>query len=272
MYSRSMRATATCQSFLRSPVGSYLRGRSWLVACPYANLCATVLAGRPDEQDLRELTSAYAVPEARVSPHAVLFDGSLMTTVDDAALGMLLAYFVEHQGRLTRFITRLAVVYGTGVAGAVVAGAPKMLSLSCPVQSFSDTGAALDWLGFDEAALRHELAALSQSLADDATLARLRALLTERPGATLSTVARLLGTSGRSLQRRLKERGTSFQSEVTQARLARALPRLAACDGALTAIALDIGFESLQSFSDWFRQQTGESPLSWRRRHQVERQ
>jgi AraC-like DNA-binding protein len=101
-------------------------------------------------------------------------------------------------------------------------------------------------------------------------LADLRSLLQQDAGsATLSFAARQLGTSPRTLQRVLRAVGTSFRSELARVRIERARLRLIHDDVALTAIAFDLGYASLQSFDRQFRRLMGETPSGFRRRSRM---
>ena len=79
-------------------------------------------------------------------------------------------------------------------------------------------------------------------------------------------IARRLGLSERSLQRRLQELGTTFHQELVALRLAEARRRMLDSDAPLTRIALEVGFASIQQFSTQFREATGEPPSQWRSR------
>jgi len=106
----------------------------------------------------------------------------------------------------------------------------------------------------------------------DELLAELRSLLNdEAASATLLLAARRLGTSPRTLQRVLCALGTSFRAELAQARMQRARDRLINDEVALTAIAFDLGYASLQSFDRQFRRLMGETPSGFRRRSRASR-
>jgi AraC-like DNA-binding protein len=257
----------TRESFLARPRGRYLRGRSWIFCCASDRLYATFIAGRPEQDDLRELTRAYAVPGAARLPHHVLFDASRVVGSDIAAIGLLLDFFLERATFLTRNLTRVAAVHGAGLAGAMFAGYPQVLPLPCVSRRFKATEDALAWLDCD-ATLAGALCALADSLGtEEEHLVHLRALLCERPGLSAAEAARSLGIAPRSLQRRLQAGGTSFRRELDRARLAAAMERLVAGDSDLTAVAHAVGFSSQQSFSDWFRRCAGQAPGAWRQRY-----
>lgn len=99
-------------------------------------------------------------------------------------------------------------------------------------------------------------------------VATLRHAVAASPGRpTLARVARTLGLSARSLQRRLRALGTTFQAESGAARVREAQAMMLTSDASLTAIAFDVGCASTQHFSTLFRRVTGQSPSAWRARH-----
>nr|WP_286202601.1 helix-turn-helix transcriptional regulator [Comamonas sp. JC664] len=75
-----------------------------------------------------------------------------------------------------------------------------------------------------------------------------------------------MGMSERTLQRRLKEADTSFQSELNAVQVRMAQTLLRESDMKLTAVAVEVGCASLQHFSSLFRKLVGESPSGWRDR------
>ncbi len=81
---------------------------------------------------------------------------------------------------------------------------------------------------------------------------------------TLSDTARRLGMSGRTLQRRLSERGVSYQSVVDEARRRLARRMLRETDSTLLEIAFMTGFAEQSSFSRAFRRWEGQTPRSYR--------
>lgn len=262
--SRGMKPAASRAGLVEAPVGRYLRGRAWAFGCPQPGLFTTLLAGRPDEEDLMALAHCYRLPAAK-QPHDVLFDGSRLTVVDERAFGALLQHFLARARPLTRALRRVAFVHGGGVPGALMAGYARVLPLPCETRRFTDTAAALAFLDASDV-VTAEVLALASSFSADAVLVRLQALLEERLGLGLEEAARALAVSPRSLQRRLQAADTSFQRELDRARMGVSIRRMLDSDAALTRIALEVGFASLQSFSDWFRGQTGETPSAFRSR------
>jgi AraC-like DNA-binding protein len=244
-------------------VGRYLRGRTWIFGCLCEGIFASFLAGNPGEDELSALSLAYAVPAARAK-HAVLFDGSRLQSLDASALGLLLNSMVSSARRLTRNLERVAVVHGAGATGAVIAGYPEVIGIRCETRKFTDTVTALAWLGAAGELCREAAELASSIMEDDAHLVRLRAYLAAHLDAAIDDAARELGMAKRSLQRHLQVSGTGWQREIDLARLAAA-EKLLSGDRTLTQVALEVGFSSLQSFSDWFRAQVGKPASSWRR-------
>ena len=82
--------------------------------------------------------------------------------------------------------------------------------------------------------------------------------------ASIEEAAKKVGVSRRTLQRRLQDAGTSFQEELSRARVREAERLLLTSDAPITQIAIDVGIGSLQHFSTLFRRINGDSPSEWR--------
>jgi AraC-like DNA-binding protein len=169
-------------------------------------------------------------------------------------------------------VRRQALVRPEGMAGAVVGGFYSLVSSGYPTRAFADAHEALAWLGRPEAearALMNELNDLvMQQMGQHPLLGELHRVLRHRlVDASLADVARELGMSERTLQRRLREAGTSFQAELNTVQVRTAQTLLLESDAKLTSVAVEVGCASLQHFSSLFRKMTGESPSAWRARH-----
>ncbi len=77
-------------------------------------------------------------------------------------------------------------------------------------------------------------------------------------------MARELGLSPRTLQRRLTEAGTSYQRVLDQVRQQAARRLLEATDLDASEIAFFLGFEELNSFTRAFHGWEGTTPGRWR--------
>jgi AraC-like DNA-binding protein len=82
---------------------------------------------------------------------------------------------------------------------------------------------------------------------------------------TRAPVARRLGTSPRTLHRRLEAEGTSFAAIVDSVRATRARARLLEPGASIGAIAYELGFSEPAAFTRAFRRWTGATPDDYRR-------
>jgi AraC-like DNA-binding protein len=149
----------------------------------------------------------------------------------------------------------------------------------CPIKF----DAAADLLVFDEAALALPLvthnaqllalivpgleSALEQTgsvrtLADDVRAALSQAISGERPA--VEKVAKSLGMSPRTLQRRLGQLGTTYQKLLDEVRRRSARRLLANTELGAAEVAFLLGFEELNSFTRAFHAWEGTTPLRWR--------
>lgn len=81
---------------------------------------------------------------------------------------------------------------------------------------------------------------------------------------TLSDVARHLGMSGRTLQRRLADRGYSYQTLVDESRRQLAKRLLRQTDFSLVEVAFMTGFSEQSAFTRAFKRWAGQTPRSFR--------
>jgi transcriptional regulator GlxA family with amidase domain len=97
-------------------------------------------------------------------------------------------------------------------------------------------------------------------------IARLHAYLRTNLRSPLRDAARTLGLSSRTLQRRLREEGTSFQREQGTLRVRVAKDLMMHTNHDLKRIAFGIGCASPQQFTTLFHTRVGEPPSAWRER------
>lgn len=86
---------------------------------------------------------------------------------------------------------------------------------------------------------------------------------------TISETAQKLAMSGRTLQRRLSENGTSYQHLVDEARRQLAETLISDTDYSLADIAFMSGFSEQSAFSRAFKRWKGQSPRSYRLQSQT---
>ena len=263
-----MRGTTNLETWREAPAGGYMSGESWIHWCHSEELFGFLLWGRPGDAEIAQLVRSLKVELApHVGPHRSLVDVRFLSGVDAGAFELLNQYVRDHYQELSKQVTKLALVRPDGFAGAAVAGFFEVRQVPYPVEIFSDLESAVEWLmGAPNLGLVQELGELrTAALGVDPLVQRLRVLIVENlQDLTVEAAASALRVSHRTLQRRLKEAGTTFKGEVTLVRIREAQRRMLDSDAALTAVALDVGFSSLQHFSRVFRQVTGAQPSAWR--------
>lgn len=82
--------------------------------------------------------------------------------------------------------------------------------------------------------------------------------------ASRDALAEMLGTSSRTLHRKLAEHGTSYRELFDDLRLERARTLLRDEQMGISEVAVAAGFDEPTSFVRWFRQMTGLSPAQYR--------
>lgn len=128
-----------------------------------------------------------------------------------------------------------------------------------------DTGIA----AFFDQHLEAELAKLEDDSALDRRVKnQLTRALSEGVPA-ISDIAGKLAMSGRSLQRRLSERGLTYQTLVDETRRELAMELLAGSEMSLADIAFLTGFAEQSSFNRAFKRWAGQTPRSYRLQGQL---
>jgi AraC-like DNA-binding protein len=245
--------------------GTFVAGKSWLMAWADKGPWCIVFFGRPDREDATSLIRVFLV-ELEAPRHPVLVDALALEGIDPGAFEQFQIFARENLERSREKVERLALVLPRGVSGAVVAGFYGVLGAPCEIQTFEARSNALGWLGVD---LDLE-DAIAEARGLPPLLGQLRAhLKNQLADAEIARAALNLGVSERTLQRRLTEAGTSFVKELQIARVDEAKRRLIESDDAITSIAIECGFASSQHFSRQFRTVAGVSPTEFRARHKT---
>jgi AraC-like DNA-binding protein len=272
----SMKPALSIDDFLRAPVGRYVADRTWLFFCANETLSGFVLWEKPDLEDARAL---LRVMPFRGSPLAFcrrrLVDVRRLDAPHPDAFAAFVEHLCDHGESLHRAVERLAIVRGSRLSQAITAGLPHVAPMDFPVAFFDDPTKALRWLGFADNGLTSELDQLQDAVSGTPKLLRdLRARLrTHLRSPSLRAISASLGLSQRTLQRRLNERGTSFQSEINAVRVEAARELMVETTLSISEIATKIGCGSPQHFSALFRKLTGTAPTEWRKgaRHRLAR-
>jgi AraC-like DNA-binding protein len=108
-----------------------------------------------------------------------------------------------------------------------------------------------------------------QTLVDDVRVALSEVMCGARPA--IAKVARSLGMSARTMQRRLGELGTTYQDVLDDVRRRSARRLLVSTDLEMGEIAFLLGFEEVNSFMRAFHGWEGTTPAKWRTRASVRR-
>jgi AraC-like DNA-binding protein len=114
--------------------------------------------------------------------------------------------------------------------------------------------------------LEHVLADMPR---EDDVVASVRKAMAEtmREGdPTIARVAKKMGLSPRTLERRLKERGTRFKQLIDDTRRRFAINYLKDNGNTLTHVAFLLGYSEVSAFNHAFRRWVGQSPGDYRRR------
>lgn len=256
---------ASLADFASAPLGRWIGGESFVYAWPRSDLCVTVVWGEPGLEDFEKLASLYALElHPPAEPHASVIDAHRVERMGQRGFEKLAAYVEAHREIMRKWVTRLAIVRPSGFAGAIAAGFYETTEAPYPVEVFAEPVDAYEWVGAD--GMAKSLAALVDG-ADDAPamLRELRRALEARlPDATLEGLAKDLGLAVRTLQRRLKEHGTTFRRELARAQVRAAERWLSGTDAPISRIAFEVGCGTPQHLSALFKQATGQSPTEWR--------
>jgi AraC-like DNA-binding protein len=261
--------------FAASPIGRAVHSRHTMLWFCAPRLSVVSLWGRPDQDDMAQLEQAMDADWAfRTEPFSALIDLRRLQGIDEHVVAQYATALTARQDRQHR-ILRCAVVLppdGWLVRAIATVGPPLDAAASSGghsmlYQVFSELAPALAWLpGFDAASLTDFDGLVEQAQADavaaDALHQYLLANLTR--AIPLTTAARELGVSARTLQRRLRQAKMTFQDELAKARIERAKELLRTTDLKLFTVAQEVGYKKQQNFTAVFRKLVGKSPAEWR--------
>lgn len=152
---------------------------------------------------------------------------------------------------------------------------PVVIGAQHDAMVFEKAALDLPFVTADGGAFAHVLDGLERRIARgdgySALVGKLRVAiarqLSEGRRPSLAAVARRLGFSTRTLQRRLDESSTSFQEQLASVRRTTASRLLATTELDPVAIAMLLGFTEPNSFARAFRGWEQTSPSRWRARH-----
>ncbi len=256
------------EAFFATPFGQYLVAPGLAYWCRSERLWGVTICGTADESTVERLMRWMdAEHERDYGTYRAVFDLRDVQAISPRAFAEFAAFNYRNRDRQARRVDRGAVVRpATGMYAAAIEGAVALFRPSARWEVVDSIPRGLALL--DERDPEGEIDALRRALAEvEGTCEQLHAIWAREPDVTApDALARRLGLSVRSMQRRLRDRGTCFEQELRRARIRRAQRLLAETDLKLAGVALDAGFATPAHFSRAFREETGETPSAWRER------
>jgi AraC-like DNA-binding protein len=252
--------------YFRDPAGKVLNRRGYFCSSPDGKLLTLWGWGHVDIDSTEELLEIFAAVErARLPSRRQLVVLRHMQSVSPRAMTRFIRYHQDVTAYL-RGIEREAVVRPDGLVGVMAEGFYRAVHHPGEGRVFTDLGNALAWLEVDapewvSAAVAHEERSMA---AQDDALVQLDALWRSgwmRVG--LEDAARSLGLSPRTLQRRLRDAGESFEERRAREALHHA-EELLQRGLEVKAVASELGFASSSAFVAAFRRSRGLPPHAWR--------
>lgn len=239
-------------------------GRSFCFWQDESRALGTVIWGRPTEADIEQMIPFFEVGvDGRFRGHVSFVDGRAIEAIDALAFAKLLTYLIARRDAWGPNVGRQAVLHPSGVVGVLVAGALHVARPPYPFQCFQTSEDAFAWAGVPE--LRAELETLrSTHIGRPEITSRVQDVFARSGPLEATAVARALGLSRRTLQRRLREAGTTFRDEREHHLSLRIEQLLAGTDLDLDAIAADVGLSSASHLVAHFRASHGTTPGAWR--------
>jgi AraC-like DNA-binding protein len=239
-----MRQAASLESFTSAPSGQWTAVACGVIWCHSPTLVGAVVWGRPGARETQQILEVFEHYECMAPRFDVLLDASRIGEIDAGAFDVLLEWSRTHREMLLERVRRRVSVVPSGLGGFALAGISVAVGGLDAVQLTSTARAGFEILCPGEAeAIDGEIETIAAGLGGTpGFLLELRAQFhAHTRGLTLEQMARSLSLSTRSLQRRLAEAGTSFRSELHDARFRAAREILSSSDEKLDAIAQRLG-------------------------------
>jgi AraC-like DNA-binding protein len=264
-----VRPAASVDDFLAHPVGRYVVGPTFLVWCYSDELTGSTLWGTPGSADLSLLFRLWELyrylPTRKLR---VVTDGRLFDKFSPELLESVLDFVRTRAADLFERLERQAFILPPTLAGAAMIGLYPMAGLQHAWRAFEDAPGAFAWASPAEGPAAEPVvtALVASARAEPPLVGALRRHLRGDVCTTIDAAARALGRSTRTLQRELREAGTSFRGEAERIKVEIARQLLDDTDEKLEIVGQRIGCNSPSSFSRLFRRHTGVSPSAFRAR------
>jgi AraC-like DNA-binding protein len=264
----------TAADFVLQPVGRISLGANHLLWCHSASLCGSVHWGRYSPEAIADLIDrlAFSQHPALAGGFDVLMNAQAVEGLDWPAWERLARHVRDQLPVWDRRIRRQAIVVPRGIVGGILAGMLPMLRPGYPFRFFFSLADAVAWLERPELpAVLDEVGAFAEAARSvSPAVQQLRAWLDHTlTDVSIGAAARALRLSVRTLQRALRDEGTSFSGELTEARVRAARRRLEQGDENIDVIARRVGCNSSSRLASVFSRHVGETPQQYRRRKQA---
>ena len=268
---RHVHEARSVKDLMADPIGRYFAGRSFLAWVQTPKRLGVTHVGPLDPADYPAISDLFGLHlSPTLTPRFdILFEVTPGVLLDRGSFHVIEQFLSAAIDSIVPRTERFAAIKPSGLAGAAFSGVfhdwlvPRFEQRA---RLFGDRDQALEWLevGADSDA-RIELDAVIEAFTHTTPLLRrTRDVLAGDLHESLAGVAAKLGTSARTLQRQLKAQGTTFRDELTRARVRVAETLLLETDDKIEAIALELGFTSVASFTAMFRTAVGETPAAYR--------
>ncbi len=260
-----MRAAESIDDYIREWRDTYVLEREFCAFHASPDLFGLIVWGRPDVNAAQAITRSREPELLHPEAHRTVLDYRSLEVVDRDAFACMGQWVAANRDELTRRTAKVALVQpAEPFAAAIVAGFYRVVTPPYPSQLCSTIEEADAWLGGGVAtpvgAIR-DLCAIGRP-----TTAQLSRLLERTPGIGIDEAARELAMTTRTLQRRLRDEGTSLRAESRKAMVRKAKALLTTTDEKIAEIARSVGCDSAQHFTELFKAETGMPPAAWRAR------
>jgi AraC-like DNA-binding protein len=256
--------------FAGEPAARSFAGRCFCYWQDGTRAFGTIMWGRPLEADIEAMIPFFELgTDPRFEGHASFVDCRALESIDVLAFGKLLGYLVSRRHAWGPNVGRQAILHPDGVVGVMVSGALHVARPPYPFACFAGDGAdAFAWCEVPD--LHEPVEVLRASLVERPEITRrVHALLQERGLVGSAEVARALGLSQRTLQRRLGDEGTTFREERDRYLSGEIERLLSGTELDLDAIAAEVGLSSASHLVAHFRATHGTTPGAWRAERRV---
>lgn len=263
-----LRAAASIREFEAMPVDRYVSDHEFCGVQWGVRHSAMLYRGCVGIEAVRASTRFIArVGEAPMVAGTSLIDVQRMDGVAEEAFALMLEFLQRTREQWRERVLKQALVCNEGLTGSSVIGMLHHTKPAYPVQVFTRRAEALAWLevpsGFAAALEDVEAASAGRSAFELQVIAAIDAL---GQNAGPEAVAAKLGTSVRSMQRKLQQGGSSWRSLSEQSKRETARRLLTTTSAPIAEIARRVGFATSSGFVAWFVAHEGETPRRWRMR------